>query len=106
MSKKTLAPQADQVINSTEIPVGRVRTQAPQKGKTVKRVLAGGGGMDPSMGTAVSRRQIQERMGARRRVEVALPGPSLPEAKATQANGRIISGYPKERDNFQGGAAN
>lgn len=105
MAKKTLAPQPDQVINSTEIPVGRVRTQAPQKGKTVRKTLAGGRGVDPSMGTAVSRRQIQERMGAHRRIQVALPGPALPEAKATQANGRIISGYSKEKDNFFGGAS-
>lgn len=99
MAKKNLAP-TDQVLNSKELPVGRVATPGPQRGVVKKK---GGAKGFAEAATAVPRRQIQERMGARRRVEVSLPGPESPEASHTQANGRIIPGGGKQTDSFWAG---
>lgn len=100
MPRKTLAPQPDQVLNTTQLPA--YSAPSPQRGKSVRR---GGavGGMDASMGTAKSRRQVQERMGAQRRIEVNLPGPTDPEARATQANGKIVPSVMGQKNNFFGG---
>ena len=55
----------------------RPRVAQVQKGMSVqKKTLAGGG--EPA--TANPRKNIQERMGAKRRIEIKLPGPESPEA--------------------------
>lgn len=67
------------------------------------RGVAKGGQAPPA--TAGGRSGVmQERLGARYVIQAKLPGPQLPEAGQTQANGRIIPNvYGKDRANFRGG---
>lgn len=104
MAKKTLAPSFEDGV--TDVKAARPATPGATKGMATPKRLAGneGNGMDPSVGTAIPRRAIYERQGARRRIDVSLPGPESPEAYSTQANGRIIRGYGKARDNFGEGS--
>ena len=80
----------------------RPRVAQVQKGMSVqKKTLAGGG--EPA--TANPRKNIQERMGAKRRIEIKLPGPESPEAYQTQSRGRIVPSVMGSKQNFwsQGG---
>lgn len=89
---RTLAPK-----NAGNPKLTKVGVPGPQRG-TLKKKAGPLGGTEP--GTAVPRRSHQERLGAKRRVEIKLPGPQSPEAGATQANGRIVKSYPKLGGNF------
>ena len=94
---RTLAPTEKTALSPK---LAKVGTPGPKRG--VMRPKAGPlGGVDPSAGTAVARRGIQERLGASHRITVNLPGPQSPEARMTQANGRIVNSYPKLGGNFQ-----
>lgn len=101
MGKKNLAPTAENVLASKQLqgvsPRGVLRGKLRPKG-------GGVGGVDPSVGTATRRTNV-EYMGARRRIDVNLPGPESPEAHSVQANGRIIRGYKDARTNFYEGGA-
>lgn len=94
-----LAPTAA-AMNS--MPIGPARVPGPLKGKLRPKGGAKGG---PEPATAAHPRQIMERMGAKRRIEVKLPGPQSPEAGATQANGRIVPAVMGQKNNFWGGQA-
>jgi hypothetical protein len=82
------------------VPVGPARTTKPQKGMSVPKK---GAVMSQDAWPTARPRQIMERMGARRRIEVNLPGPNAPEAAATQANGRIVPSVMGQSRNFAGG---
>lgn len=99
VNPRPLAPTA---ANMNAVPVGRPVVAQPQRGKAVPKKGPKGGG-EPT--TAAHPRQIMERMGARRRIEVNLPGPQLPEARATQANGKIMPAVMGQKNNFFGGTA-
>lgn len=90
-----LAPTAGTAINTT--PTKRPRVAQPQKGKSVKK-QGPSGGQEP--GTAVARKQVMERMGARRRIDVKMPGPESPEAYATLSKGRIVRPAMGQRTPF------
>lgn len=75
--------------------------------KIVKGVLRSRGpavgGTDSALGVKGNRsRTATTANSAQHRVTAALPGPSLPEARATQANGRIVPAVmgSKQRRNF------
>lgn len=91
---RTLAPTEKTALSPQ---IAKVGTPGPQRG-VLKKKAGPLGGTEP--GTAVPRRSTQERLGAKRRVEIALPGPQSVEAGATQANGRIVRSYPKLGGNF------
>lgn len=81
------------------VPVGPPRTTKPQKGMSVPKK---GAVMSQDAWPTAHPRQIQERMGARRRIEINLPGPEG-EATHTQANGRIMPSAMGQSMNFRGG---
>lgn len=67
----------------------------PEKGQLVSRAPMSKNAMgDPSVGTARFRAQALERTGAQYRVTPNVYSPRMPEAAATQANGRIITSRP------------
>lgn len=67
----------------------------PEKGTLVSRAPMSKNPMgDPSVGTARFRAQALERSGAQFRVTPNVFPPVMPEAAATQANGRIITSRP------------
>ena len=89
-------PLAPTVANMNQMP------PPPQVAGPLRGVLRpkGGptGGGEPA--TANHPRQIMERMGARRRIEIKLPGAQSPEAGFTQANGRIVPSVMGSKNNF------
>lgn len=89
-------PLAPTVANMDQMP-SPPRTAQVQRGKSIPK--KGPTGVSDTWPTARPR-QIQERMGARRRIEVKLPGPQSPEAGATQANGRVVRPVMGQRGNF------
>lgn len=90
-----LAPTADSAMNT--IPVQRPKVAQPQRGKSVPKKGPKGGG-EPA--TAVARKQVMERMGARRRIDVKMPGPESPEAYATLSRGKVVRPVMGQRTNF------
>lgn len=67
----------------------------PEKGQLVSRAPMSKNPMgDPSVGTARFRAQALEKSGAQYRVTPNVLPPQMPEAAATQANGRIITSRP------------
>lgn len=98
-SSRNSKPLAPTVANMNDMPApptvaGVLRgTLRPRGGAT--------GGGEPA--TAYHPRQIQERMGAQRRIQVKLPGAQSPEAGATQSNGRILPATKGSRQNFFSG---
>lgn len=91
---RTLAPTEKTALSPQ---IAKVGTPGPKRG-VMKKKAGALGGTEPA--TAVARRGTQERLGAKRRIEIKLPGPQSPEAGATQANGRIVKSYPKLGGNF------
>ncbi|HET7110169.1 MAG TPA: hypothetical protein VFI41_04815 [Gemmatimonadales bacterium] len=81
--------------------VGGSPSASPERGTLRKKGNAKGG--EPG-GPGVKKQRVQsyERHGARQRVEVPLRLPQVPEAAATQANGRVIKSYPKLQDAWSG----
>lgn len=98
-SHRNSRPLAPTVANMNAMPA------PPRVAGALRGVLRpkGGptGGGEPA--TANHPRQVFERMGARRRIEVKLPGAQSPEAGATQANGRILPATKGSRQNFFSG---
>lgn len=82
------------------VPVGPARVAQPQRGKSIPK--KSGKTSEAGWPTAHPR-QIMEPMGARRRIEVNLPGPQSPEAGATQSNGRIVPAVMGQKQNFAQG---
>lgn len=95
--KANSRPLAPTAATMNSMPIGPPKVAKPQKGMSIPKKGPKGGG-EPA--TANHPRQIMERMGAKRRIEVNLPGPQAPEASATQANGRIVPSVMGSKQNF------
>ena len=98
-SSKNSKPLAPTVANMNAMPAPPV-VAGPLRG-TLRPKGGPTGGGEPA--TANHPRQVFERMGARRRIEIKLPGAQSPEAGATQANGRILPATKGSRQNFFSG---
>jgi hypothetical protein len=99
---RPLAPTAS-AMNT--MPIGRAKVAGPQRG-SVKKKGGGQSGMEPA--TAAHRQGIQrsgETMGARRRIDIKLPGPQSPEAAATGSRGKIVRAVMGSKNNFWDQAA-
>lgn len=95
---RNLHPLAPTAGAENTVPIGPARVAPPQRGTLRPKGGAQGGFKEAA--TAVHRANIEERMGPRHRVEVSLPGPQSPEARATQANGKIIPSVGGTGANF------
>lgn len=99
-----LAPTASAM---NRLPVDRPSVREAQMGMVVKK--PGGGKGYPEQATAAHRQGVMrmpgERMGARRRIEVRLPGPQSPEATMTQRNARTVRPVMGSKQNFWSQAA-
>lgn len=96
-NSRPLAPTAAAM---NKMPIDRPRVAEVQKGMLIAKKY-GRSGADPA--TAMHRKGILEPQGARHRIEVKLPGPEAPEARATQANGKLMPSTMGQARNFEGG---
>ena len=95
---RPLAPTADQM---NRLPVDRPSVREAQMGMVVKK--PGGGKGYPEQMTATHRQGVMrsgERMGAKRRIEVRLPGPQSPEATQNLSRGKVVRPVMGQKNNF------
>jgi hypothetical protein len=93
----TLAPTP---ASMNALPMGAPRVAGPQRGLIKKKGNVQAGGEPP---TAFHRQGVQrsgERMGARRRIDIRLPGPESPEAFATMSKARTVRAVMGSKQNF------
>lgn len=85
------APSGTDDFSAREVQRGTLR---PKQG--------GVGGSDAALGMRTMPTRKATTAGAQFRVSTGLPGPQSPEARATQANGRIVPAVmgSKQRQNF------
>jgi len=82
----------------------KAQTEAPEKGKLVKKGNPAAGGATGKYVPRLAAKSSIESMGARYGVSVKLSGGTSPEAGATQANGRIIApAVNRTKPNFYDG---
>jgi len=74
-----------------------------QVGTSRPRGVAGLGGSDGALGQVGTRQRKATTAGAQFRITAGMPGPESPEARATQANGRVVPAVmgSKQRQNFE-----
>lgn len=102
-------------VGSPRVPMGnsvvsdvRNVSGAPTRGTLVPRKNTQAGAVPPvSPGLPAYRDAVpQERLGAQYRVSAAVPAPIMPEATATQANGRIVPPVLHREESFEDSARN
>lgn len=84
------------------MPLDDANVREVQKGTLRPRAGAGVGGSDAALGQVGQRARRATTAGAQFRITTGLPAPQSPEARATQANGRVVPAVmgSKQRANF------
>jgi hypothetical protein len=98
--KRNPRPLAPTAAAMNTVPVGPAKVAGPQRGLVKKKGNVQAGGEPP---TAAHRQGIMrsgETMGARRRIDVRLPGPESPEATQNLRNTRIVRPVMGSKQNF------
>lgn len=100
VQRSPLAPTNGQSAPSGGL-AGPLSVRQPQKG-TLRPKQSGVGGSDAMSGQVSFRARKATTAGAQFRITTGLPGPQSPEARQTQANGRIVPAImgSKQRQNF------
>lgn len=98
--KRNPHPLAPTASAMNKLPIDKPRTAEVRKGSLIPK-KSGKGGMEPA--TAVARPGVMrsgDNMGARRRIDIKLPGPQSPEAGATGSRGRTVRAVMGSKQNF------
>jgi hypothetical protein len=104
-SHRNPRPLAPTVTGMNKLPVDKPKVAEALRGTIKKKGNVQAGGEPP---TAFHRQGVMrsgENMGARRRIDVRLPGPQSPEATMTQRNARTVRAVMGQKNNFWDQAA-
>lgn len=92
-----LAPTAGAM---NRLPIDRPSVAEAQRGSLVPKKGAKGGMEQATAFHRIGVMRSGESMGARRRIDVKLPGPQSPEATMTQRNARTVPAVMGSKQNF------
>lgn len=95
------SPLAPTSGGQSGLPMEDFSAREVQRG-TLRPKASGVGGSDAALGQVGQRTRKATTAGAQFRISTGLPGPTSPEARSTQANGRIVPAVmgSKQRGNF------